>query len=173
MEKLILGFSKPRGWFVPVSWLIRKTEKTRYSHAYIRVRSSSLERDLIYQATGSGVYFIGGIAFDDHVEVIEEYEFEITSESKKELLQWAIDTSGKPYGRMQMLGLGIKRLFRFFGISIKNPFRTGNKAYICTELAAAALKEIKILSDVDLDEVGLSELRSLVLKAFWEQNSKP
>lgn len=172
MHKIGLGFSKPKGKFVPVSWLIRLVEGTKYSHAYIRVRSESLERDLIYEATGSGVYFVGSQTFESKATVIEEYDFQVTSETKKSLLQWAIDTSGKPYGRTQMLGLGLKRLAMVFGIKMKNIAKTGNKAYVCTELAAEALKELKLFEDLELDDIGLAELRVLVLKAFWEQNPK-
>lgn len=169
---IAVGFSRHKG-FAPLSWLIMKCEGTNFSHAYIRVRSESLDRNLIYHATGSGVYFIGEPAFEEHVTVAEEYELKVTDQTRKELLQWAVDTSGKPYGKMQLIGLGLKRLVKLVGISIKNPFGTGNKAYICTELVASALKEVKMLDDVNLDEIGLAELRSLVIKAFWEQNSKP
>lgn len=173
METIVIGFSKPRGWFVPVSWLIRLAERTRYSHAYIKVKSESLNRELIYQATGSGVYFVGKATFELKAEPLEEYEFKITKERKTELLRWAVDTSGKPYGKLQILGLGLKRVCRAVGINIKNPFKTGTGAYVCTELAAEALKEIKVLSDLELDDIGLLELRSLVLRAFWSQNLKP
>jgi hypothetical protein len=138
-------------------------EGTKFSHTYIRVRSDSLSRDLIYQATGTGVYFIGSIGFDEEHEVVEEFDLGGTEEIKKVILQWAIDMSGRPYSHKQFLGIGIKRLFKLFGRNIKNPFSDGNKGYICTELVAEAAKflgeELK-----DVDSIGLQEVYDHVVK---------
>lgn len=162
MSTIKIGFSKAKVGFPIIAWLIMLCERVPFSHAYIRVRSESLDRDLIYQATGSGVYFIGLPAFETHAQIIEEYSLEVSNEAKKKMLQWAIDTSGKPYGKLQLVGIGFKRLCSLVGIKIGNPFKTGSGAYICTELAAQATEELGIPFGVDLDEVGLKELRDHV-----------
>lgn len=158
MESIIVGFSKPKGWFYPMSWIIRWAEGTAFSHAYIRVRSESLDRDLVYQATGAGVYFIGLPAFKDHYEIVEEYALTVSEEGKKKLLRWAVDNSGKPYGRLQCLGIGLRRLALIIGIRIKNPFSNEGEAYVCTELCAQATVEAGIPFNVEKDDVGLKEL---------------
>ena len=162
MSKVYIGFSKSRVGLPIIAWLIMLCERVPFSHAYIRIRSESLDRDMIYQATGSGVYFVGLPAFELHSKIVEEYAFEVSDQARKKMLQWAIDTSGKPYGRLQLLGLGLKRLCSLVGIRIGNPFKSGSGAYICTELAARATEELGIPFGIDLDEVGLKELRDHV-----------
>lgn len=132
-------------------------EGTKFSHTYIRIRSESLERDLIYQATGSGVYFIGSHAFDEHHETVKEFPIKISDGAKKKMLQWAIDMSGKKYGQLQLLGIAIKRLFKLFGKNIKNPFHNGNSMYVCTELVLEATKELGFDPHIDMDSAGLRE----------------
>lgn len=151
---------------MPLSWIIQWSEGTNFSHAYVKIRSDSLDRTLIYQATGSGVAFIGEPTFNEHYQVVEEYDIQISDAAKKKLLQWCVDNSGKPYGRLQCLGIGLQRTLKLIGISIKNPFSNGEQAYICTELAAKALEEVGIEFPTPLDEVDLLELRQTVLKAL-------
>lgn len=162
MAKITIGFSKSKVGFPVIAWLIMLCERVPFSHAYVKVHSDSLDRDLIYQATGSGVYFVGLPAFQLHSQTVEEYSLEVSDAAKKKMLQWAVDTSGKPYGRLQLAGIGLKRVCSLVGIKIGNPFKTGSGAYICTELAAQATEELGIPFGVDLDEVGLKELRDHV-----------
>lgn len=167
MSTIYVGFSKSIVSVPILAWIIMACERVNFSHAYIRIRSDSLDRDLIYQATGSGVYFVGMEYFHQHSATVEEYALEVSDEAKKQFLRWAIDMSGKPYGRLQCLGIGIRRLAMLVGIKMKNPFSTGNKAYVCTEVVAEAVKELGMPIGQSLDDVGLRELvhyvRSLVL----------
>lgn len=169
MPRVEVGFVAPKAKLVPMSWLIRLCEGTRFSHAYIKVESKSLSRALVYQATGSGVYFIGETAFNDHYNLVEQYEFEVSDEAKTKLLQWAIDTSGKPYGIRQVIGLALQRACRLVGIKIRNPFANGSQAYVCTELVANALEELGMDIGMSLDEVGLVELAEYVRQAYTLQ----
>lgn len=152
-----IGFSKSAKKLPIISWLIMLCEGTKFSHTYIRVHSDSLQRDLIYQATGTGVYFVGEIGFNESHHVVEEFDLGGSEEVKKALLQWAIDLSGKPYSHKQLLGIGIKRLFKLFGKNIKNPFCDGNAAYVCTELVAEASKFFGEELE-DKDSLGLKEV---------------
>lgn len=158
MSEITVGFSRSKLKFAPISWLIRLCEKTNFSHSYIKIKSESLDRELIYQANGSGVYFIGKQAFEELNESVIEFKFNISEEEKIRILRWAVDSSGKKYSKTQLLGVGIKRLFKFFGINIKNPFGNENKAYICTELVAEATKIFGSFQYEDLDSIGLNEL---------------
>lgn len=160
--KIKVGFSRHKG-FAPIGWAIMAAERTKFSHAFIEIRSDSLDRNLIYHATGSGVYFIGETNFLDQNEVVESFEFEISDEGKKRLLQWAIDQSGKPYGKLQLIGIGIMRTARLFGVTIRNPFQNEGSRYICTELVARALYEAGLVKVcVDYDSWGLKECRNQV-----------
>lgn len=158
---ITIGFSRHKG-FAPLSWLIMLCERTKFSHAYIKIKSESLNRTLIYQATGSGVYFIGEEAFKLSSEVVEEYPLEVSPEHRIKLLQWAVDNSGKPYGKMQLLGLGVIRLVKLFGLKINNPFSNGNKAYICCELVTEAIENIGLFPPTDLDKVDLRSIKAIV-----------
>lgn len=164
MSKIIVGFSRHKG-FAPLSWLIMLCEGTNFSHAYIKVHSESLDRDLIYQATGSGVHFVGKALFDKTAQVVEEYEIEIPDYNRKKLLQWCVDNAGKPYGHLQLVGIGLIRLAKLFGIRMANPFSNGDQRYVCCELVAAALEHLGLASPEPLDQVDLNATREMARAA--------
>jgi len=160
MEKIIVGLSKHKG-FAPGSKIIQICEGTNFSHAYVKIESTSLERILIYQATGSGVNFIGLDKFEEHNQPMKEFVFEISSEAKKLGLQFAIDACGTQYSRLQLIGIALKRVARLFGFKIKNPI--SSSGYICTELVSKFLNEVGLFDDsVDLNDIGLIELQSIL-----------
>lgn len=161
--KLTIGFSRAKG-FAPISKLIMACERTNFSHAYIRIRSESLDRDLLYQAAGSGVHFVGRALFEQTAQVVEEYEIQIPDENRKAFLQWCVDEAGKPYGRLQILGLALIRLLKLFGIKIKNPFPNGDGAYVCCELVYRALRHLDIVRPQDQDAVDLNAIKEMVLQ---------
>lgn len=168
---ITIGFSKHKG-FAPLSWLIMLCEGTKFSHAYIKVRSKSLNRDLIYQATGSGVHFIGLSLFEQSAQVIEEYQIDISPEKQTKLLQWCVDNAGKPYGKLQIIGIGLIRLLKPFGIKIKNPFSNGNAAYVCCELVVAALEDVGFSGPDELDQVDLNATRDMVRSHSVDEKDK-
>ena len=156
--KIIVGFSRHPG-FAPMSWAICAVEGTRYSHAYVKIRADSLDRNLIYQATGIGVYFVGERNFLTKAIPIEEYEFEISDGARTAFLQKAVDNCGIPYSKSEVIGMGVVRLFGLFGKKIKNPFADGKGAYICVELVTEVLQDFDLIPDsVDADNIGLKEL---------------
>ncbi len=164
MQKIIFGFSKHKG-FAPMSWLIMLCERTEYSHAFIKIPLDNVKRDLIYQATGKGVYFIGKDLFKEHNIIVKEFEFEVSNESRRQLLQYAIDNSGKSYSLIQLIGLLCKRLCRkLFKRTINNPIKDKRNSFICTEIAAAGLKELGFPVEDDLDSIGLRELGEIIPK---------
>lgn len=168
MITIWIGFSRALG-FAPLSDLIRWVERTDFSHAFVRVRSESLNRDLIYEATGKGVYFVGSEAFKHRAQIIKEFPILISTEAKNNLLRWAVDTSGRPYGTIQLLGLAIKRLAALLGKQIKNPIINGRRSYICTELVAEALKSLNLIKDSELEDIGLKELLVKVEEVYKMQ----
>lgn len=155
MRTIKLGFSRPSKEYkkFPIfSWIIRLFEWTPYSHIYAEFKSESLSRRLVYEASGLSVKFLGGKLFDTRVEKIYEYDLEITESEYKKTLQFAIDNAGKPYGILQIFGLGWVILGRWFGKRWKNPFSNGNQAYVCSELVIHLLPELrdKFGSDPDV-----------------------
>lgn len=144
---------------ISLSSLIRLVERTPYSHVAIKVHSDKLDRSLIYQANGHGVWFIGEPAFLEKNIIIDEFVFDITEEQKTSLLQFAIDNSGKSYGLLHLLGIGYQYLTAMFGNRMPNPFKDGSQSYICVELVAEALD---IGTPCKREEMGLRDLHDLL-----------
>jgi hypothetical protein len=142
-----------------LSTLIRLVERTPYSHVCIKTHSEKLDRSLIYQANGHGVWFIGEPAFLETNNVVDEFVFEITEEQKNNLLRFAIDNSGKSYGFLHLLGIGWQYLTRLLGKRCPNPFKDGSQSYICVELVAEALD---IGNPCEREEMGLKDLHDLL-----------
>lgn len=134
MEKLIVGFSRPKTLKL-FAWLIMKAYDTPYDHVYIKFHSDTYERDIIYQASKLMINFMGTALFEEENLIIKEFELDISMENKKKLMQFAIDNAGKPYSMREVLGLGLVRISELLGNKIKNPFRDGTKAYVCSVLA--------------------------------------
>jgi hypothetical protein len=152
MRKLVIGFSKPKGFFKPFSWAIRLVEHTPYSHVYIRSRSEALGVDLIYQASGAQVNFMGLEMFKAHALILSEFEIDVEDDKYKEFMRWAIVNAGAPYSAKQPLGILLIKLFNLR----KNPFANGGRAWVCSELVGVLLSSffnIKI-DNRDLETIG-------------------
>ena len=140
MEKIIIGFSRPKKW-KPFAWLIMKGFGTPYDHVYVKFHSESLDRDIIYQASKMMINFMGTVLFNLENIVVAEFEIEISPESKKALMQFAVDNAGKPYSIKEAFGLGLVRICELFGKKIKNPYKEGNSEYVCSILVDYILEK--------------------------------
>lgn len=158
METIYIGFSKSTKKFAWFSWLIRLVDGTEYSHVYIKFHSNSLERDIIYQASGTQVNFVGTKIFESCNKVVIEYPLDIKEETKKRILQQAIDKAGIPYGIKEIFGLAIIKLYSLFGKKISNPFGNRDITYVCCELVADLLTEQGILSIKDIESITPKDL---------------
>lgn len=129
-RRIVVGFSRPKGGFKPFSWAIRLFEGTPYSHVYIRMHSESLGVDLIYQASGSQVNFMGVDNFTANALVLYEFELFINDDQYKRFMRWAVINSGAPYSLKQPLGI---LLVTLFNLKV-NPFANGRFAWVCSEI---------------------------------------
>lgn len=144
MDSIIVGFSRPKTW-KPFSWLIMTAYGNPFSHAYIKFYSKSLDRWIIYQASGFSVNFMNIQTFEDEEVIVYEKEIEITQEAKTRIIRFAMDNCGKPYGIKQVAGLGWVRLQELlFRKEIKNPLTDGIKSFFCSELVALILSMVGI-----------------------------
>lgn len=143
MSKIYIGFSRPKDGFKPFSSLIRLMLCTPYSHTYIKFYSETYDRNLIYQESGSQINFISEKAFNEIEIITDEFEIEVTSETKQKTVQYAIDNLGIPYGILQIIGIGYYMLQKRLG---KNPdsniFTDGPMKMVCSELVGRILIEI-------------------------------
>lgn len=165
MEKVIIGFSRPRQTKI-LSSIIMGILDTPYSHVYIKIHSDSLERDLIYQASGLAVNFMAPAIFDAHNVVVKEFSFDVTSQKKKEILQFCVDNAGVPYGSKELIGLGWVCVNEKLGRKISNPFRDGRASYVCCELGAKVAEDfLEIPINQDLDDLTPKEFYEALEKA--------
>jgi hypothetical protein len=138
MDSIVIGFSKPAAWFAPFSWLIRLAYWSPFSHSYIRVQLNGLSENIVIQASGLVVNFIGEPLFDTKENIYKEFAFPI--KDKKALLQFAINQLGKPYSISGILGMALVRLGQLVGIKISNPFQYDQSSDFCSEMVAYILE---------------------------------
>ena len=138
MKNITIGFSRPKGKICPCfSWGIRLFQGwTPYSHVYIKINSKSLDRDLIYQASGTQVNFMGSELFYGHVHVFEEFEIQIKDEDYIEMMKFCIDNAGKPYSARDILAI----LFS------SEKLLDGREKFICSELVGIILEDYADIS---------------------------
>ncbi len=141
MNNIVVGFSRPQAWFEPFSWLIRLFTWCPFSHVYIRYENSYANRNIIFQASGLAVNFMGETLFDSKEDIYAEFSIPISGAAKLTTVQFAIDNVSYSYGVGQILGFPIVWFVALFGKKIKNPFYSGSN-YFCSELVCDILNEI-------------------------------
>lgn len=153
---IYIEFTEPVGKKFPVySWIIKATQKTKYSHVRLRWKSTS-GVEIIYEASGRSVKVIGEEAQDHHkVSVIDSYEIEVSPEEYKKLIR-LFRYASVDYGVLQAIGIGIATAFNLD----KNPFSKGRKSQVCSELVGLFLEEVKNWSICyNLDLAGPKEIQ--------------
>jgi len=157
-----IGFSRPKAWFKPGSWLIRLSEGTKYSHVYLSW-TTSVGVDIVYQASHTMVNFMSKVNFDKQALVIEEYETEISNEAYSRLLKYCLTNAGTDYGNNQILGIAIQRIF---GLK-KNPFSDGRDTQVCSELVGYVIKDyLHQDTALDLDSIGPRDINTICQAHF-------
>jgi hypothetical protein len=138
MDSITIGFSRPSGWFEPFSWLIRLMDWSSFSHAYVKYYDNYTSRWVIFQSSGLQVNYVGEILFNSKEIVCGEFDIPITKVQKLQVIQYALDTLGTPYGLKHILGIVIVKLANVFGKRIRNPFPEPGTD-VCSELVAYTL----------------------------------
>lgn len=165
MKTLIVGFSIPIKATL-FSRLIQWAEGgITYDHVYIKWNWSIIDRDIIYQASKMSVNFESNITFDGHAKTIESYEINVDDQTHKEIMQFCMDNSGKPYGIKQIIGFGWIKLCGLFGKKVNNPFPSYGATFVCSKIIAAILQKADIKVDDNLDNVDPLLLNEVVKKA--------
>lgn len=158
--KLVIGFSKPKDHPFPIfSKLIKWFEGTEYSHTYLKWYSESYDKWIVYHSAGFGVHFLGERQADKKLDIVKEYELEITPAIKRDIVGYCIEWAGTPYGLLTVLGIFLKRTFKLK----KNPFKDGTDTQFCSEVVArvlAAHLDIKLFKSPD--EFGIRDLELLI-----------
>lgn len=174
LRQIVVEMTKPKAWFVPLSFLIRLFQwKWWQGQSWFNVPSHSRVRfyDLkhqvwwIYEAGGTSVKLVGPYVMDK-TKVVRQYEFYITREAKISLIRKINESIGKPYGFLQLVGLGLVKLLAPFSIKISNPFADGNKTEVCVEAVYWVLWEREdfraVLSKYKPDTIDLCDLMEIL-----------
>lgn len=158
MRTIRIGFSKPKGkWFPIFSWAIRVYERTPFSHVYIRWETK-YGPSLCYQASGQAINFMGPYAFDRHLTVVEEFEFEIPDESWEPLMSFCMENVGKEYDLLGVLGIPFVGLLKLS----RNPFSNDENRQYCAELVTRIFQHLGMGLNMDANRVKLRQVHEFV-----------
>lgn len=161
MKTIIIGFSRP---IKPTlfSRLIQFVDKTPYDHVYVKWNSPSIDRDIIYQASKLAVNFESNITFAGHAITIEEYQIQISDQCYRQILQFCMDNSNKPYGIKEIIGFGYVKILALFGKTVNNPFPSYGSSFVCSKLGYDILelanKNTPSLSADNIDPLDLNNI---------------
>lgn len=141
MNKIYIGFSRPKGGFQPFSWIIRLVTWSAVSHAYVKFYSVTSNRWIIFQASGFKVNFIGQDLFESKEFVVKEFGIAVADNMRLQTMQFMIDKCGMPYAIMEDIGILWVLLAAALGEKAKNPFAT-TSSFFCSQIADMILAEL-------------------------------
>lgn len=149
---LRIEFTKPQAGGFPIfSYGIRAVQRTEYSHVRLRWVNST-GRDIIYEASGSSIKFVGTLAQEKHkVEIVKFYEIDLDREHYRGLIDLCMTYADVSYGALQIFGMLIAYMFDMQ----KNPFADGRYSQVCSELVGRFLEEVMEFDvEANLDVAG-------------------
>jgi hypothetical protein len=166
MDSIVVGFSRPNGWFEPFSWLIRLIDQSSFSHTYIKYYNTYSGRWMIFQSSGLQVNYIGETRFNTKEIICKEFQIPITTDQKIQMVQYATDTLGTPYGVKHIFGIFIVKLVNIFGKRIVNPFDESG-TMVCSELVAYMLNQIILPTDtINFETATPTDVYNYLLERF-------
>lgn len=160
MKTITIGFSKPINKFLPLySYAIRWAYKTEYSHVFVKFKSESLGRDIVYESVGVEVRFVGTTQWGLHAKVLKEYQITVTDEQYTKIMQFCIDNAGVSYGIWQSAGVYLAKLLKLK----RNIFSRGTDHEICSEIVARILQIADIPIEKNVDIVAPKDIEDALL----------
>jgi len=157
--------TKPRSPLAFVGQLIRILEGIGYSHVSFFFDDQRLQRRIGYETALGGADFISEEAFFRKNIKVKTWTILVTEDELLDLYRYLWDIEGTKYGKLQIIGLSIKRVAKMFGKKIKNPFSDGTTTQVCLETIGRSLEKISKVKAQNWDELGLTEIDEL-LKPF-------
>lgn len=152
------GLSRPKGCAFPIAaWLIMLYERVWFSHTYIRFKTKN-GKWLTYHATHRGLTFIGELAFNEKIRIVEEYELEVSELYYQVGIDFCIDYAGLDYAYTELLGIVVADLLKLS----RNPFSQGIMQMYCAEVVARFMGKIGKQLKVDANRVKLKDIQSFL-----------
>lgn len=167
MPKVVIGFSTSQ-IANPLSWLIRTVDRVPFSHMYVRFYATSLDRVLVYHAAKHSLHFVEWERFKKTNKIIEELSFDCSPRQFVEIMQLCVDTAGIKYGMLTLIGIAIRIFGQRTGLWAQNPFKDGQKSYICSEFIYEVCKILGMEGELDAETESLRPLHKMI-KSFHEE----
>ena len=163
MKQITVGFSRASTKFPIFSWLIMAVQRTPYSHAYLKYQDVNLNRTVVYQASHTLVNYMSEATFLAQETVVQEFTFNVSDAAFLAMQQFAVDNAGKPYGVLEIIGLGLVELALAVGIKMHNPLKEAGSTWICDQLVAALLSNCaNVKLPMPLDDMTPKDVYTLV-----------
>ena len=164
MAQIVVGFSRPSGWFEPFSWLIRLAYWSPFSHAYIRYSSTDLGVDLIVQASGLEINLIEQSIFDSEEVIYKEFTLPISDENKSAMVKFAFAQLGKPYNVLGIFGMAWVRIGQLLGLNLKSPFQYNGSSAFCSQFVAYILENYDNIDFGNVANIAPSDIYAVLSK---------
>lgn len=163
---LRIEFTQPIGKRFPIlSYGIRAIQQTEYSHVRLRWTNST-GKDIIYEASGNHVKFVGTLAQKDHkVKIIKYYELDLDTTHYRGLIDLCMEYAGVEYGKLQIVGILLATIFKLD----RNPLANGKYSQVCSELVGRFLEEVMGYNlDINLDIAGPKQIDEFLFRKHLE-----
>lgn len=160
MRRLIIGFSRAKSIFKIGSIAIQKADCRNYSHCYIRYTCDSTKVELIAQASHGFVNMVSKDIFLEQNIIVKEYAVDCTEEQYLTLLIFVHNNLGKPYSKLQLILIAIKKL-----VHIEVNYHDQGASYICSEFVTKVCSFTNVPTPLDLDYVDPSDLDKILQDA--------
>jgi hypothetical protein len=163
MRQITIGFSRSCTTFPIFSWAIMACQRTPYSHVYLKYQDTYLNQTMYYQASHTLVNSMSESVFLSQELPIYEFTFNVSDSSFLACMQFAANQAGKPYGVLEICGLGLVELASAVGIKSTNPFKDSGETWICDQLQAALLQTCEnVKLPMPLDQMTPKDMYNLV-----------
>lgn len=162
---LKIQFTRPRKGCAILSFLIRLILGTKYSHVLARWDAAGGEIDLVWEAAGSSIRFLGPIAHANRYKVVRQFDIPLTRTEYKRLIKYTHKYAHVDYGKWQLVGMLIARIFRMK----KNLVSQGEAEQVCSEAVAGLLKYVKEWDiDINMDVYGPDALETYLINKIGD-----
>jgi hypothetical protein len=152
-----IGLSKPKNDNL-LSKIIRRTQKTPFSHTYIKYEDTSTCQIMIFEAVVWGVRKIELSQWLKLNEIVVEFDLNITKTQYTEFLSFANLNTHKRYGILQLIGIGLAKYLNLK----RNLFDDEDRTDVCSELVARVLILFGYKIEIDLDLITPRHINDLL-----------
>jgi hypothetical protein len=148
MALIKVAFSRAISEYAFLSKGIQLAEKRPFSHAFIMFYDPISKQTLIFQASHGMVHLISLDKFLESNILVKSYDLIVSEEEYQNVWKFIVKRLGTPYSKWSlfvlilMKAIGFKKFIKL----------DGDKAFICSELAAefCKLKSIQIPENIDV-----------------------